>query len=47
MTGHKTRLPNARLKDGKLEIDKPRSKLPPHVKYARQNKRKVKRGKRI
>lgn len=40
MTGHKTKLPNARVKDGKLEIDKPRAKLPPHVKAAKANKRK-------
>lgn len=47
MTGHKTKLPNARMKDGKLEIDGPRKKLPPNVAYAKANKRKIKRGKRI
>jgi hypothetical protein len=47
MTGHKTKLPNARMKDGKLEIDGPRKKLPPHVKYAMDKRTKVKRGKRV
>jgi hypothetical protein len=40
MTGHKTKLPNARMKDGKLEIDPPRKKLPLNVKYAKNKKRK-------
>ena len=47
MTGHKTKLPNARMKDGKLEVDGPRKKLPPHVAYAKANRKKVKRGKRV
>jgi hypothetical protein len=47
MTGHKTVLPNARMKDGKLEIDGPKKKLPPNVAYAKAKRTKVKRGKRI
>jgi len=42
MTGHRIKLPNARMKDGKLEIDPPRKKLPPHVKAIKAKKKKWK-----
>jgi len=47
MTGHKTKLRTHRLdtKTGRLEPIK--KKLPPHVVYAKANKRKVKRVKRV
>jgi hypothetical protein len=45
--GRAVSIPNARVKDGKLEVDGPRKKLQPHVKFAIDKKQKVKRGKRI
>lgn len=46
MTGRKTKHPNARVKDGKLEIDPPRKKTP-HQKFKAKTKRTFKTGKRI
>jgi hypothetical protein len=47
MTGHKTSVRTHKLdtKTGRLERIK--RKLPPHVAYAKANKGKIKRGKRI
>ena len=45
--GRAVSIPNARVKDGKLEVDPPRKKLPPNVRYAMDKRTKVKRGKRV